>query len=211
MKGSDSNYFRFTNSKFSRSVKSLPTNVLNDNKVYKEILASFVINFLLKLDFVEAKVLWFFVGGERGAFSTKQLIHSDIFFCISDALRNLVPFAQFDKVKNAYRGVSLLATLQVSATLLKVPFLHGCFLQFCKLYKHYQIAQSVSYHYFIHQNIYYVGLKKNTNLPTAETQLRPCQTYIHCFLSANLCERCLRRCYIRLYTELLTFIWTKFW
>ena len=71
MKGSDSNYFRFTNSKFSRSVKSLPTNVLNDNKVYKEILASFVINFLLKLDFVEAKELWFFVGGEWGAFSTK--------------------------------------------------------------------------------------------------------------------------------------------
>ena len=48
-------------------------------------------------------------------------------------------------------------------------------------------------------------------MPIEETYLRQCQTYILCFLSANLCERCLRRCYIRLYTELLTFIWTKFW
>ena len=47
---------------------------------------------------------------------------------IVDALRNLVPFAQFKKRENIHGGVLLLVKLQ--ATLLKVTLLIGCFSRF---------------------------------------------------------------------------------
>ena len=62
------------------------------------------------------------------------------------ALRDLVPFAQFKKVENTHWGVLLLV--------LKVALLHGCFSCFLKLYKWYQIVQSVSNECFLKLNIF---------------------------------------------------------
>ena len=46
---------------------------------------------------------------------------------ICDALRDLVPFAQFKEMKNSHTGVFLLVKLQALATLVKVTLLHGYF------------------------------------------------------------------------------------
>ena len=48
---------------------------------------------------------------------------------IYDALRDLVPSAQFAKSENIHGGVLLLVKLQ-AATLLKTTHLHGCFSRF---------------------------------------------------------------------------------
>ena len=52
---------------------------------------------------------------------------------ICDALRDLVPFAQFINMKNSHTGVFLLVKLQALATLVKVTLLHGYFSCFLNL------------------------------------------------------------------------------
>ena len=56
---------------------------------------------------------------------------------ISDILRDLVPFVQFKIRENAHGGMILLVTKSNTS-----PWV---FFTFLKLYKWYQIAQSVSY------------------------------------------------------------------
>ena len=63
----------------------------------------------------------------------------------SDALRDLIPFVQSKNVKNTHGGVILLIKLQASAyNFTKSNTPPWVFFTFFKLYKWYQIAQSVA-------------------------------------------------------------------
>ena len=60
---------------------------------------------------------------------------------ICDTLRHMAPFAQFKKrEKSPWRS----ATFSKVARVLKVTLLHGFFSRLFKLYKWYQIAQSIT-------------------------------------------------------------------
>ena len=65
---------------------------------------------------------------------------------ICDALPHLVPFVQFKKRESTHGRVLVLVNLQASAcSFTKSITLPWVFFTFFKLYKWYQIAQSVSY------------------------------------------------------------------
>ena len=65
---------------------------------------------------------------------------------ICDALRDLVPFAQFKNTNNTHRGVLLLVKLQASAcNFTKSNTPPWVFFMFFKLYECYQIAQSTTF------------------------------------------------------------------
>ena len=60
---------------------------------------------------------------------------------ICNALRDLLPFVQFQKLeKHAWKSVTF-------SKVLLVTLLHGCFSRLLKLYKWYQITQSISYYF----------------------------------------------------------------
>ena len=62
------------------------------------------------------------------SFSFISLVYK-YYVIICDALHNLVPFAQFKKVKNTHGEVKLAVKLK-AVTLLKVSLLHECFSRF---------------------------------------------------------------------------------
>ena len=63
-----------------------------------------------------------------------------------DALGNLVSSVRFKKREKHRRSSFTYSRIAgLPEILLKVTFLHGCFSRFFKLYKWYQITQSVSY------------------------------------------------------------------
>ena len=77
--------------------------------------------------------------------STLSLLYSSI----CGALWDLVPFVQFKKrEKHPCRSFTFSKVACKPATLLKVTLRHGCFSRFLKLYKWYQIAQSMAIIYY---------------------------------------------------------------
>ena len=114
-----------------------------------------------------------------------------IIWIIYDALHNMVPFIyNLKNVKNTHGGVLLLVSLQTSSSnFTKSNTPPWVFFTFLKLYKRYQIAQSISIvwlkvffpkckNYFYYSSwLRQISQTRNLRLPTGQYFKHFCKTY----------------------------------
>ena len=90
-------------------------------------------------------------------------------FYFSDALHNLVPFLQFKKRENTHGGM-----LSLACTFTKSNTLPWVFFMFFKLYKWYQIAQSITFRVFKNNNklLQFSNILSNLCVPNSHIKNR---------------------------------------